>query len=327
MNIINNIKLNYSLKTLNQCIENKDFTDFEKNFNQLKKLNEKIAKKYLKYNCHDFIENSELDFLFNNNTVWVNSFIKKDTLPINNIISKILESSSKTSGTECFDFYTKVLSILDEDETNEFTNLNDIFLKSHYYFQLLINLKNPGIKIVNTSSAFFEYNKSIYFTHQKLTKCFYYVIKHPYQIFQDLKNEGKESGEAIRLICNLDNRVNIIELEKNGTRISCPENRKSWSVNVSSWTNQNVESSLRGLIIKYDDLFTRTEDLFFDIAGSMKEAGLLLDIKPLEISSLASSFNETKIDYSDIQISNKEKKIIDRECGETIEKFFSNDQI
>ena len=105
-----------------------------------------------------------------------------------------------------FDFYEEVLKILEEQEINEYHSFNDIFLKSHYYFQMMIDNHYPGVKLLNTNSAFFEYNNKIHFTHHKLTRCLFYVIKHPYQIFSELKQEGLTAQAALSLLCNLENK-------------------------------------------------------------------------------------------------------------------------
>jgi len=176
---------------------------------------------------------------------------------------------------------------------------------------------------MNTNSAFFEYDKKVHFTHPKLTKCFFYILKHPYQIFSELKQEGLTSQAALTLLCNLENKSAMIEIKKNGNTLSCPENSNSWENNVLSWTNDNVQSSLRGITFLYDDLLSNTEDILMMIAGHLKESGFAIELNPLEISKLADKFTFDARDNPSIEISNKEKKIIDRDCGSLIEKFFS----
>ena len=322
MSFLNNIKSNYRTKLLNQAIEIKDFSDFKENFDALKKINLKVANKFIKYNATDFIKNEELNFLFNENTVWVNSFRKKDTNLLSNFISQIFQL---TSGLEVpnLDFYKEVLTILDEEEINDYHSFNDIFLKSHYYFQMRIDSQYPGIKLVNTNSVFFEYNKNIHFTHHRLSRCFFYVIKNPYQIFTEMKNEGIETQAALNILCNFEDRPNMASIEKNGKKLSCPEDSKSWQTNVSSWTNENVQISLRGITIYYDDLLYKTEDKLIEIAAHLKESGFEIELNSINISKIADDFKTLEKEKTIMTISNKEKKIIDRECGDLIEKYFS----
>ena len=188
MSILNNIKLNYITKTLNQCIESKDFTNFEKNFEDLKKIDTKIANKYIKFNSVDFVENEDLNFLFNKNIIWANSFRKKDTILISNLISQLFQQTSDVK-IQKLNFYADLLKILDQDDIQDYSSFNDIFLKSHYYFQMILDNKYPGAKLMNTNSAFFEFDKKVHFTHHKLTRCYFYVLKHPYQIFNELKKK------------------------------------------------------------------------------------------------------------------------------------------
>ena len=323
MSFLNNIKLNYRTKLLNQAIESKNFTNFKENFNELKKINSKIANKFIKYNATDFIENEELNFLFNKNTVWVNSFRKKDTNLLSNFIFKILKLTSNTE-VHHLDFYKEVLSILEEEEINDYQSFNDIFLKSHYYFQMLIDSQYQGTKLLNTNSALFEFNKTIHFTHHKLSRCFFYVIKHPYQIFTEMKNEGLETQAALNILCNFEDRPSMFQIEKNSKLLSCPENSKSWQTNVSSWTNENAQISLRGLTIYYEDMLHKTEDKLIEIAAHLKESGFDMELSSIEISKIADDFKSHENDKISIQISKKEKKIIDRECGDLIDKHFSD---
>jgi hypothetical protein len=323
MSFLNNIKLNYRTKLLNQAIESKNFSNFKESFNELKKINLKIANKFIKYNATDFIENNELNFLFNKNIVWVNSFRKKDTNLLSNFISEIFQLTSNTEVRQ-LDFYKEVLSILEEEEVNDYKSFDDIFLKSHYYFQILIDNQYSGTKLLNTNSALFEFNKTIHFTHHKLSKCFFYVIKHPYQIFTELKNEGLDTQAALSILCNFEDRPSMVSIKKNGKQLSCPENSKSWQTNVSSWTNENAQISLRGLTIYYDDMLYKTEDKLIEIAAHLKESGFDMALSSIEISKIANNFKSHENEKTFIEISNKEKKIIDRECGDLIEKYFSD---
>lgn len=323
MSILNNIKLNYITKTLNQCIENKDFTNFQKNYEDLKKIDTKIANKYIKFNSIDFVESENLSFLFSKNIIWANSFRKKDTNLISNLISEIFHQTSNTK-IQNLNFYEDLLKILEEDDIQDYSSFNDVFLKSHYYFQMLLDNKYPGAKLINTNSAFFEFDKKIHFTHHKLTRCYFYVLKHPYQIFSELKNEGLETQAALNILCNFEDRPEMVKIEKDGKQISCPENAKSWETNVSSWTNENAQITLRGLTVYYDDLLHKTEDKLFEIAAHLKESGLDMEVNSTEISKIADSFRSNTKEKTTMEISNKEKKIIDRECGDLIEKFFSS---
>ena len=95
MSFLKNIKLNYTTKVLNECIENNSFNDFQKNFEKLEKIDVKIANKFIKYNSTSFIENDELNFLFNKNFIWLNSYRKQDVNLLSNIITQIFKLSTK----------------------------------------------------------------------------------------------------------------------------------------------------------------------------------------------------------------------------------------
>ena len=131
MSFLKNIKLNYTTKVLNECIENNSFNEFQKNYEQLKKIDSKIANKFIKYNSTSFIENDELSFLFNKNFIWLNSYRKQDVNFLSKIINQIFKLSS-AKNMELLNFYEEVLKLLDDDEIKEYQTTNDVFLKSHY---------------------------------------------------------------------------------------------------------------------------------------------------------------------------------------------------
>ena len=322
MSFLNNIKLKYTTNLLNQCIDNENFKDFQKHYDQLKKINPKVANKYIKYNSVDFINNEELNFLFNKDIIWLNSFRKKDIDLTSNLISQIINLSS-TKKINRLNFYEEVLRILEDDEIKDYKNSSDRFFKSHYYFQILVDQQNPGTKLIDTTSSFFELNKNIHFPHHKLSRCYFYIIKHPYQIFAELKKDGLGAQQALNVLCNFENRPDIVEVNKGGQNLSLSENTNSWSINASSWTNENVQVSLRGLTLYYDDLINKTEDKVIEMAAHLKESGLEMELNPLELSKIADQFKSAQIENISIDLSNKEKKIIDRECGDVIEKLFS----
>ena len=322
MSFLNNIKLKYTTNLLNQCIDNENFKDFQKHYDQLKKINPKVANKYIKYNSVDFINNEELNFLFNKDIIWLNSFRKKDIDLTSNLISQIINLSS-TKKINRINFYEEVLRILEEDEIKDYKNSSDRFFKSHYYFQILVDQQNAGTKLIDTTSSFFELNKNIHFTHHKLSRCYFYIIKHPYQIFAELKKDGLGTQQALNVLCNFENRPEIVEVNKGGQNLSLSENTNSWSINASSWTNENVQVSLRGLTLYYDDLINKTEDKVIEMAAHLKESGLEMELNPLELSKIADQFKSAQRENISIDLSNKEKKIIDRECGDVIEKLFS----
>ncbi|MDB9776320.1 hypothetical protein OAB63_01005 [Alphaproteobacteria bacterium] len=323
MSFFTKIKSIYNIKLLNQCIENNDYKGFLSSFEDLEKQDPTTHNKFLKFHTHNFIENETLNELFQKNFIWVNSFSLDDVPLLNNFITKVLNSSKIE--TNVMNFYEKTLSCLTNEDLKDYPVFNDLFLKSHYYFHKLIEKDSKKkLNILNSQSAFFEYQKKIFFTHHKLTRCFFYVVKHPYDIFLDLKKQNNSSQESLNILCNLDQRPKIVKIQHNNIERSCEENMKSWSINVSSWTNANVVSTLRGLVIRYDDLINRKEEILLDIAAHLKESGVDVNFTSNEIVNLAKSFNflpNTENNHD--SISKQDKKIIDRDCGEMLDKYIN----
>ena len=61
------------------------------------------------------------------------------------------------------------------------------------------------------------------------------------------------------------------------------------------------------------------------IAAHLKESGIEMELNPLELSKISDALNSAKVKNIPIDLSNKEKKIIDRECGDLIEKIRTKD--
>tara|TARA_B100001057_G_scaffold439433_1_gene472616 strand:- start:171 stop:536 length:366 start_codon:yes stop_codon:yes gene_type:complete len=111
-------------------------------------------------------------------------------------------------------------------------------------------------------------------------------------------------------------------IEKNKTR-SVENTTKDWSTNVNSWTNQNVVSTFRGFILKYEDIIANPLQKLAEVAAHLNQSGLNLNIDYSIIETFITD-NSSEFNHdlnNSFSISNQEKKKILRDLGTTLEKF------
>ena len=112
----------------------------------------------------------------------------------------------------------------------------------------------------------------------------------------------------------------ILHKYENGTYY-ISENRQSWSTNVSSWTNPNVKSTFRGLILREEDLFSDPLQKLSEITSHLIQSGLDLNLDYSYLQNYISE-NPIKIENTeDYSFSKKELKILDRDIGNVASKF------
>ena len=84
-----------------------------------------------------------------------------------------------------------------------------------------------------------------------------------------------------------------------------------WSTNVSSWTNENVVNTFRGLVIKYEDLINDTYDNLAGIIFHLNEAGLNIKLDYQKIQYFIDN-NKPLNQTHETEISSSSKKRLSR---------------
>ena len=115
-----------------------------------------------------------------------------------------------------------------------------------------INLSGE-LKILKTHN-FWGSQKGNWFTNSENTCGFIYIVRDPRSVVVSYAHHNNMSFEkSVEIICNEKqfeaNEKNLIEI------------RSSWRVNYLSWKNRDYPK----LIIKYEELFTNTFDVFTKI--------------------------------------------------------------
>ena len=99
------------------------------------------------------------------------------------------------------------------------------------------------------------------------------------------------------------------------------ENKQSWSTNVSSWTNPNVISTFRGIIIKEEELIEDPLQKLSELVSHLIQSGINCK---LDYSYLQNYIEENPIEKEIIpmaDLSKKELKILNRDIGNVADKL------
>ena len=191
--------------------------------------------------------------------------------------------------------------------TNIFHNL--ILIPSDYDYFLL-----------DSCAAFFEAENNKYFIYPNKTQCFFYVYRNPEELYLILKNQTQSRDAAFNDLFNFNQSLFLNE-ELFDAKHKVYENRTNWNTNVKSWTDDNVVSTFKGKIIRYDDLINQTEDTLIEVVYHLKQSGIDLDVNYSLINSYILE-NSIKADNFN-KISNQEKKSIYKNIDQNLVKEFN----
>ena len=315
---LNKIKDKYYLNLLNKFIEKGDMSEIrsllKKKFIFDKKSNLNDFNNYI----IKFLSEQKFEKLFNKNLIWVNSFEESSYKYINKFLSDIL-SHNKVPFIEPTKYVDELYDLIRSRNIYKI-DFEDMCSMS-YGYQYFLTEKNNNIKILNSSASFFETASNIYFTHYFYTRCYIYIIKNPYEIFQRNKLQNISDKKINHMQELISGDINdILHKYEDGTYY-ISENRQNWSTNVSSWTNPNVKSTFRGLILREEDLLSDPLQQLSEITSHLIQSGLELNLDYSYLQNYISE-NPIKIEKKDeYSFSKKELKILDRDIGNVANKF------
>lgn len=308
MQLLKKIKLNYHSRVINDLVDQSNFNGLKSEFIKLYEKDVRIFFNLLKLNFLKISSIRENNNLFLKNFIFINSFLNDDQ----KIINKFLEFYFSKVGFNNFSSsnYNLALSetiMMIEDKKTELTFQNLIDDTINYQSILSYRYKKNYL-FLNNQSAFFSTQKNFNFTDSSLTKCFFLIIDHPYQIYKKLKIDYPNKDFALNEMFNLDDRFEYFKNDK----ISMPIIKKDWCTHTSSWVDPNVISSLRGKVIKKNKLIENDPETYADIILHLRQSNI--DIQ-LDYEVIYSFFDQNKNENrneSIDDISNNEKKFINK---------------
>ena len=320
---LNKIKDKYHYNLLYKFIESGDINEIKKILKKNFILDNKSDLKTLNNYLVKLLSEQKFEKLFNKNLVWVNSFEDNSCTYINKFLINILSHNNVP-----FIDPSKYI-----DELYEFIKSRNIYkidfediCNMSYVYQYFITEKNEGVKILNSSAAFFETANNLFFTHYFLTQSYIYIIKNPYEIYKRNKLNNISNDKINNMQELTAGDANHIH-HKFDDKYSVSENRQDWSTNVTSWTNPNVIGTFRGYILKEEDLESDPLQKLSEITSHLIQSGIDLELDYSYLQNYISE-NPFRIDtLDDFNFSKKELKILDRDIGEVASKFLYKPKI
>jgi len=318
---IKNIKIRYLDNLIKKYIEISDFKEihkilaplFDKDKNQLSIL--------LKSNLFKMLEDEKSSSLFSQNLIWVKSFNLKDTNIINDFLNFYFDNIEfGYFGPKNYADYS--LDLLEELKMESDITFDELKNFSYVYQYFISQLNKDKYVILNSDLVFFESEIQRYFTHYYLSKCYFYIVKNPRLVFDDIKslNPGLDSQIALNLLLNRDEK-NTFTYNKNKTHFF-ENNKQGWGVNVSSWTNANVLSTFRGMAFKLEDIVNKPQEIFTDIIGHLIQHGVKIKLNYQVIDNFIElNSNKIRVNIEPKPLSNKELKLFKRDLGAVSNSF------
>ena len=272
--IFNKIKFNYNIKVLDGLFLDKKYQDIWSLLNGQK--GNPYFINLLFYAIEKFLSKPENSQFYQRKFIWVSSFDSTDTDYIGEFLNFYLQKSSGYSLTS-----KRYPSLLEEnlkkmhvDLVPKNINFDLLVNNSNLYQHVILAMENKEIVISRTSGAFFEAPKNKYFIYPSSTLCSFHILKNPYHLYSRYRLQNYTHQESLNLISGLDEKIDL----SSNTNPYVLENRQSWSVNTKSWTDENVQNTYRGKIIKHEEMLNSPNDVLVSVVYHLKQAGLNTDV-------------------------------------------------
>ena len=310
-----NIQLKYNDNLIKNYIKSEDYDEILNVIDKVYQSDPEMLATLLKSNLFKMLNSQQSQRIFPENIIWINSFQISDAHLVSTFLTFYLDRIN-------FDF--KSLDNYADIMLNLFDELNfegDVTFEEQrdfsYVYQYLISkkYKNKSL-LIHSDLPFFESYLGRYFTHYYLSRCYFYIVKNPILILQEIKKQNPEynTQAALNVMLNSDAHPNMIKSPINNRFFV--SNKQGWHTNVHSWSNRNVLDTFRGFVIKLEDLIENPQDIFADMIGHLIQTGLDIKLDYDVITSFIEN-NNSLFDLNLVpeEISKKDAKIIERDIG------------
>ena len=315
MKIIQNIKYQYQLKLIEDLFKDSKFSDI--NLYLSKYINKSPVNGYnlLKKFIPQILNITSEEKILNDNIVLVNSFDKSDGEIILKFINYYL-SKIRFLNYEVSNYQNELTSIILSLKNIKKISQDDIFNNSVYYQSMLTYAKKDVIQFLDNQFAFFSTPANLNFTNIRISKCYFLLIEHPYNLYQKIKDRLNSKDLAINEFLNSDDKP-LVNTFKN---VELSVTRKGWGIFTNSWSDPNVVNALRGSIIKKEELYDNPEEFFASIILHLRQSNCDIPLDYSLINDYVSKFFTVKKPQT-TKISNREKKALKKHIESVSDSF------
>ena len=306
MSFLSTVKHEYHKKVLQNLIDTNKFDVFIQELLNLKKDNNiyfNLSKKFIP----EIISTNKFN-LTKPKIVWTNSFLSQDLEYLIKFINFYISKTSKTI-SNVNSLSAEIFSIQQTYKYNEIIDFQKFAELSFLFQWLLISNSDESDRFISNQLPFFSSTNGYNFSTSQLTKCYIYIIDHPYNIFQKLKTIfNSDVDKARNYMFNVDG-TNTLNPSDNPNFNPL---QQGWQIHSQSLQDSNVINSLRGKIIMYEDLINDKFETLSSIILHLIQSEVNLDLRYDVIEEFISQ-NQTKsesYENGSDKLSNKEKKFI-----------------
>tara|TARA_A100001015_G_C14867421_1_gene662944 strand:+ start:101 stop:1057 length:957 start_codon:yes stop_codon:yes gene_type:complete len=302
--IFNRIKLNYNIKLLDDGFQSQDYSEVQKILRSNKSNG--IYSNLVSYAIHKHLSQEAHFNFYSSKFIWLSSYDQRDLSFIYNFLDFYFQNNQSASCSfgDYQDQISDALKEIKNIEIPQFIDFDHVVSNSFLYQLFLLLLSNKKYIFSNIRGAFFESPTKKFLIYPQTTLCYIHVHRNPYDLYFRYKKDFQNSQEALNEIAN-SNQFS----QKKSLKYQIMENRQDWNTFTKSWTNNNVENTYRGKLIKYENLENSPKDTLIEVIYHLKQAGMNLDIDFDLIDKFIQINNVETI--SKEQISNQELKLVD----------------
>ncbi len=317
MSVLNNIKYQYNLRILEDFISTNNYAEFFDHLEKLKSKHSVYLNLLLNLGNSAILHNT--NDIFKSKIIWLNSFMQEDTAYISDFLNFYNRNTDLTSGEICH-YEDKLISTLKNISNIENITFSDFVDRSYIYQYLILHQNSDPIKFLKNNLPFFSTKNNFNFSKNTLTNSYIYIIDNPYIVYQKIKNTLKDNKNlAQNIFLNLDNQSSSIQIDN----VNVEMNKQGWHTHTLSWIDPNVINSLNGKIILKKDLVQNTFDVLSSVILHFIQSGSKIKMD----YNIIKSFIEQSppiFETIEINISQKEKKFIEKYIGDIFNKFNFN---
>ena len=317
MQLIKKIKYEYQLKKFDDILKDQGkfglLENLYKLYNEDLSLFEFLAKTYTPKIYDEFI----LDTKIKPPIFWLNSFDNDDLKPIQEFLIFYLNELDLLTKFSVSSFEESLFHLVKTELFSKDYNFND-FVNVSYHIQFYISaMRNKDCNFIQSQSAFYEASDKLKFTHPNLTRGFILLIRNPYEIYMQNKQSLENDDVAKNNLVNPE--FNMLK-KKFGDRY-IEINRQDWMTYNDSWTNENVINGFNGLVVRNEDLQENPEEIFTSILFHLNQCGLDIKVDYQKISEYVNNFSKNYIKSSNLDLSKKEIKFLEKNLRSLEEKY------